>query len=138
MTFDTSRPAKEQQRSLFLLVRQGDALPARKSIEGRIGKNQGELKFGDCKTEHVNSDEAAGSHRREELTEPPSVLCDVVDPSQYLVANVETITEEAEPRHLNSFRRRNERLCNQQVRQVRKGESFRRWERKARAIIKRV
>src|SRR5262245_47717484 len=131
MTVNTSRLSKEQQRPLLLLVRQGIALPARKSIEGSIGKDQGELKFSYCQTEHLKSDWAAVSHRREELAEPFPVFCDVVDPSQYLAANVETIAGETEPRHLNSLRGRNESLRNEQVRQVRKGDSFWRRERKA-------
>src|SRR5215475_2359131 len=116
MTSDASRLAKEQQRSAFLLVRQSVALPSRKSIEGRVSKNQGELKFGDCLPEHIKSDRAAVAHRGKELTESLSVLCAIVDPSQYLATNVEVITGEAEPGHLNSFGRRNERLCNEQVR----------------------
>src|SRR5262252_4397790 len=116
MTVNTSRLAKEQQRSTFLLVCQSVALPACKSVERSLGKNQGKLKFGDCLAEHIKSDWTAVSHRGEKLAEPFPVLSDVIDPSQYLIANVEIVARKTKPRHLNSFSRRNERLCNQQVR----------------------
>src|SRR5215470_17095113 len=119
MAVNTPRFAKEEQRSSLLLFSQGARLPSRKLVYGCVGKNQAELKFGDRKPEHIKSDGAAGLHRGEDLTESLPVLGDVVDPSQYLFANIEIVAGETEPRDLNSLRRRNEGLGIKQMRKVR-------------------
>src|SRR5215470_15687605 len=71
----------------------------------------------------------------EDFAKPFAVFSHTVDPAQHFIANVEVVSGKSEARHLNSFRRRNERLGDKQVRQVREAESFRRRELEAIAVI---
>src|SRR5215475_5690082 len=71
----------------------------------------------------------------EDFAKPFTVFRHAVDPAQHFIANVEVVPGKSEARHLNSFRRRNERLGDKQVRQVRQAESFRRRELEAIAVI---
>src|SRR5262249_5469524 len=135
MAGDTPRFAGEKQRPSFLLVSQGIFLPPRELIYRGVGKNQCELKLGNGKTEHIESDGTAGAYRGEDFAEPLAVFSHTVDPAQHFITNVEVVSGKSEARHLDSFGRRNERLGDEQVRQVREAESFRRREQKAGAVI---
>src|SRR5262245_22653760 len=71
----------------------------------------------------------------EDFAKPFAIFSYTVDPAQHFIANVEVVSGKSKARHLNSFRRRNERLGDKQVRQVREAESFRRREQEAIAVI---
>ena len=88
MTLHASRGPEKEQRPPLLVVGQRIFLPSRKLVYWSVSKDQSELELCNGQSEHIESDESAGSDRREYLAEPLTVFCDAVDPSQYLGANV--------------------------------------------------
>src|SRR5262245_25726115 len=138
VTLHTTGFAKEQQRALFLLGRERILSATRELVDGRVRKYKSEFKLGNGFAKHVEVDWRAALNFRKDLAEEQPISRDHVEPSQYFSANGIVVAGKIKAGDFHSLGRRNERLCNQQVRQVGKVQTFRRRKDKSSSVIKRI
>ena len=100
--------------------------PARVAIDGRVREHQRELELRDRATEVIERDRPTGLYLRRHVREKLAVLRAAVQTSQDFAAYVGVSAGEMESSDFDSLGGRNERLCREQMRQVRQAGSFRR------------
>src|SRR5262249_6480977 len=87
MTSDAFRFTKKQDRALFFRNAHGPFFAARETIDGRVGEDQREFKFGDGTAEHCKVDGTAGSDAWECPAEEPAITWRSIEPPQYRLTN---------------------------------------------------
>src|SRR5947208_1400663 len=138
MAFDTAALAEEEGGALLLIGSQSVLVAARELIDGRVGKDQRKLKLRDHFAKHIKIDRSSMAHLWKEIAEERKVGRDGVESSQHLRADGVVITREIEPSHFHAFRRRDECLGDEQVRQIGKAQGLGWGKLKPGAVIERV
>ena len=94
------------------------ALAARKAVDRRIGKGQGELELGNGPPKHVKGDRRACFDFRKALAEEFAVGLAAVQPVQDLGPNRVVVAGKIKTRGFRALGRRNKGLRNKQMRLV--------------------
>jgi hypothetical protein len=115
---------EEQQRAPFLARGESMTLAAGEAVEWRIGKDEGELKFGNRLAKVLEANRATCGDLWERLAEELPILVAGVQPAQHCVAHIVITTGEVKSGYLDTLCRRDERLGHKQVWQGQVGKDI--------------